>query len=112
MTLDHIDLAGTTVIRLLEAEQTGRWYSINCTGETTLTNGNAQFGSVTLSNSNLSGYLYAADSLTMHASTFSGQFVTDNFVATGSNQDRLKEECTGQNKRNDHNRITSNDRTG
>ncbi len=85
VTLDHIDLAGTTVSAYGSGTDRTMVFH-HCTGKTTLTNGNAQFGSVTLSNSNLSGYLYAADSLTMHASTFSGQFVTDNFVATGSNQ--------------------------
>ena len=73
VTLDHIDMAGTTVTASGSGSDRTIVFS-NCTGETELTNGKAQFGTVTLNNSNLSGYLYVADSLTMNASTFSGQF--------------------------------------
>lgn len=85
VTLNHIDLAGTTVTASGSGSNRTIVFS-NCTGKTTLTNGSAQFGSVTLNNSSLSGYLYAADSLTMNASTFSGQFVTENFAAAGNSQ--------------------------
>lgn len=85
VTLDHIDMAGTTVTASGSGSDRTIVFS-NCTGETELTNGNAQFGTVTLNNSNLSGYLYVADSLTMNASTFSGQFATKNFASTGSSR--------------------------
>ena len=85
VTLDHIDLAGTTV----SASGSGSDRAIifrDCTGETTITNGNAQFDTIALDSSSLSGYLYAAGMLLMNDSTFSGQFATNNFVTTGRNQ--------------------------
>ena len=85
VTLDHINMAETTVSASGSGSDRAIIFS-NCTGTIKLTNGNAQFGSVTLNSSNLSGYLYAADSLTMNASTFSGQFATKDFVSTGSSK--------------------------
>ena len=97
VTLENLNFANANFCRKYNSAQgTGSLIFQNCTGSLSI--GSGDISNITMESSQLSGNVSATNSLTMNASTFSGQFSTKDFSANG--------DCTISCKKNAPSRIS------
>ena len=97
VTFENLNFANANFRRTYNSAQgTGSLVFKNCTGSLSI--GSGDISNITMESSQLSGNVSATNSLTMNASTFSGQFSTKDFSANG--------DCTISCERNAPSRIT------
>ena len=97
VTLENLNFANANFCRKYNSAQgTGSLIFQNCTGSLSIAS--VDISNITMENSQLSGNVSATNSLTMNASTFSGQFSTKDFSANG--------DCTISCKKNAPSRIS------
>lgn len=94
VTLEKLNFSDSNFCK--NTQGTGSLVFKNCTGSLSI--GSGDISNITMENSQLSGNVSATNSLTMNASTFSGQFSTKDFSANG--------DCTISCERNAPSRIT------
>ena len=94
VTLEKLNFSDSNFCK--NTQGTGSLVFTNCIGSLSI--GTGDISSITINNSQLSGNISATNSLTMNASTFSGQFSTKDFSANG--------DCTISCKKNAPSRIS------